>query len=218
MKYPLLLLIMLLLFTAGVSAQGLGQFEDEPTADELGAPLYPGADFIRKSAGLNPAYETAVYITLVPMEMVESFFSKNLVEKRVIYFSGEDTYLTAYLLKTWSRFPTNPTKDELVNLENEPTVQVMYYDPNAYEPLAEFFDRTPEGKVKALTIRNGETMIRYTYPRTDEYKSSKRIIASWKETSRDLKDYYGSTLIFNDDGTYIFTFTPENITEMAKNQ
>jgi hypothetical protein len=218
MKYASLILTMLLLFTAGVSAQGLGQTEDEPTANELGAPLYPGADFIRKSVGLNPAYETAVYITLVPMEMVEAFFSKKLVEKRVIYYSDEDMYLTAFLLKTWSRFPTNPDKDELAELENEPTVQVMYYDPNAYEPLAEFFDRTPEGKVKASTIRNGETMIRFTYPRMEGVKSSKRIIASWKETSRDLPEHYGSTLAFNSDGTYIYTLTPENIEEMAKNK
>lgn len=217
MKYPAIILLMLLLFSVAVSAQGIGQFVEEPSVDELGAPLFPGADFIRKSVGLNPAYETAVYISLVPMKMVETFFAKKLWEKRVIYFSDEDIYLTAYLLKTWSRFPTNPDKDKLPYLENEPTVQILYYDPVGYEALAEFFDRRPGGKVKASTIRNGKTMIRYTYPHSIKYKSSTRIVAEWKETSRDLKNYYGSVLKFNANGTYTFNLTPKNIAEMAKN-
>ncbi|MFC1537788.1 hypothetical protein ACFL6H_00030 [Candidatus Latescibacterota bacterium] len=216
MKYVSYILIVLLLFPVLVSAQRIGQFEEEPTEEEIGAPLFPGADFIRKTSGLNPIFETAIYISLVPMEIVETFFNKRLQEKRVIYYSDDDTYLTAYLLKTWSKFPSSPTKEELELLENEPTVQVMYYDPNAYEPLAKFFDKIPSGKKKALTLRNGQTMIRYTYVRSEESRSSKRIIGTWRETSRDLKDFFGSTLQFNEDGTYIFTLTPNNITEMSK--
>ncbi|MFC1542002.1 hypothetical protein ACFL50_06090 [Candidatus Latescibacterota bacterium] len=217
MKYISYILIILLLFSVSVSAQRIGKFEEEPTEEELGAPLFPGADFIRKTPGLNPIFETAVYISLVPIKDVDTFFKKRLQEKRIIYYSDDDTYLTAYLLKTWSKFPSSPTKEELERLENEPTVQVMYYDPNAYEPLAEFFEKIPGGKVKAATIRNGKTMIRYTYVRSEKSRSSKRIIGTWRETSRDLKQYFGSTIQFNEDGTYIFTLTPNNIAEMVKN-
>jgi hypothetical protein len=152
------------------------------------------------------------------MEMVESFFNEKLVEKRVVYYSYDETYLTAYLLRTWSKFPGNPMKEELDMLENEPSVQIRFYDPAQYESLAEFFDRLPNGKVKAATIRAGKTMIRYTYPKVEGYKSSERIIAEWRETSRDLKEYYGSTMTFKKDGSYEFELTPGNISEMAKNR
>ncbi len=216
MKYITIVIITLMLFSVSAAAQTLGQYEDEPTAEELGAPLYPGAVFIRLSTGLDPSYVTAIYISLVPMEMVESFFNEKLVEKRVVYYSDDDTYLTAYLLRTWSKFPSNPTKDELSMLENEPSVQVMYYDPAEYESLAEFFERQPNGKTKAATIRAGKTMIRYTYPKVEGNKSSERIVATWRETSRDLKEYFGSTLTFKEDGTYVFTLTPDNIDALVK--
>jgi len=216
MKHTIVIVFILLLFPFFVSAQVIGQFQDEPTEDELGAPLFPESEFIRKTVGLDPYHETAVYITLVPMEMVESFFEKKLPEKRVVYYSDEDIYLTAFLLKTWSKFPGKPTRDKLSRLESEPSVQILFYDPEEYEPLAEYFEKSPEGKIKATTIRNGKTMIKYTYEIVEEYKSSTKIIASWKEISRDLKDYYGSILEFKPDSTYTFRFTAENIDEIVK--
>ena len=216
MKYTVIIIFILIFFSSFASTQIIGQFQDEPTEDELGAPLFPESEFIRKSVGLDPYHETAIYISLIPMEMVESFFEKKLPEKRVVYYSDEDTYMTVFLLKTWSKFPGKPTKDELSRLESEPSIQILFYDPIAYEPLAEYFEKSPEGKIKAATIRNGKTMIKYTYEIIEEYKSSKKIISSWKEISRDLKDYYGSILEFKPDSTYTFSFTPENIVEITK--
>ena len=215
MKHTVVIVFILLLFSSFVSAQVIGIFQDEPTEDELGAPLFPESEFIRKSVGLDPYHETAMYISLVPMETVESFFEKKLPEKRVVYYSDKDIYMTAFLLKTWSKFPGKPTRDELSRLENEPSVQILFYDPNAYELLAEYFEKSPEGKIKTTTIRNGKTMIKYTYKIVEEYKSSQKIISSWKEISRDLKDYYGSILEFKPDSTYTFRFTAENISEIA---
>ena len=216
MKHTVVIVFILLLFSSFASAQVLGQFQDEPTEDELGAPLFPESEFIRKSVGLDPYHETAVYISLVPMETVESFFEKKLPEKRVVYYSDKDIYMTAFLLKTWSKFPGKPTRDELPRLENEPSIQIIFYDPESYESLAKLFEKSPEGKIKATTIRNGKTMIKYTYKIVEEYKSSQKIISSWKEISRDLKDYYGSILEFKSDSTYTFRFTAENIDEIAK--
>jgi len=211
-----IVMALILFLSPPVSAQVIGKFKDEPTIKQLGAPLYPGAVFIRKTVGLDPYHETVMYISRVPMKMVETFFNRQLPEKRVIYYSDDDIYMTAYLLKTWSKFPGEPTREDLSKLESEPSVQISIYDPNSYEPLAEYFDKKPEEKMIASAIRNGKTMIRYTYEKSEEYKSSKQIIGSWKEASRDLEDYYGSILQFNPDNTYTFTFTAENIGAMAK--
>ena len=211
-----IIMVLILILSPLVSAQVIGEFEDEPTIEQLSAPLYPGSVYIRKTVGLDPYHETVMYISLVPMKMVETFFNGQLPEKRVIYYSDDDIYMTAYLLKTWSKFPSKPTREELSKLESEPSVQIRFYDPNPYEPLAEYFDKKPDGKIKANVIRNGKTMIRYTYEKSEEYKSSKQIIGSWKEASRDLEDYYGSILQFNTDSTYTLIFTAENIDAMTK--
>ena len=211
-----IVMVLILFLPPLVSAQVVGEFEDEPTIKQLGAPLYPGSVYIRKIVGLDPYHETAMYISLVPMKMVETFFNRQLPEKRVVYYSDDGIYMTAYLLKTWSKFPSKPTREELSKLESEPSVQIHFYDPNPYEPLAEYFDKKPDGKIKANVIRNGKTMIRYTYEKSEEYKSSKQIIGSWMEASRDLEDYYGSILQFNTDNTYTLIFTAENIDSMTK--
>lgn len=190
--------------------------DEEPTEKELGAPLYPGAVYTRKTVGIDPFHETSMYITLVPMNIVETFFKKKLPEKRVVYYDDEDIYMTAFLLKTWSKFPGNPFKEELSKLECEPNVQIRYYDSETLEPLAEYFEKKPDGKTKANIIRNGKTMILYTYEKSDENKSSKKIIAAWKEVSRDLAIYTGSILEFRSDGKYTFTFTPGNLDALAK--
>lgn len=216
MKSTIVMVLFMIFFSSLVSAQAIEEFENEPTQEQLGAQLYPGAVFIRKTVGLDPYHETAMYISLVPMKMVETFFNRQLPEKRVIYYSNEDIYLTAYLLKTWSKFPGEPTREELLKLESEPSVQISIYDPSHFEFLAEYFDNKPDGEIKANVIRSGKTMIRYTYEKSEEYESSKQIIGTWKETSRDLEDYYGSVLQFNPDSTYIFAFTAENIDALAK--
>jgi len=216
MKSTIVMVLFMVFLSSLVSAQTIEEFENEPTQVQLGAPLYPGAIFIRKTAGLDPYHETAMYISLVPMKMVETFFDRKLPEKRVVYYSDEDTYLTVYLLKTWSKFPGEPTREELLKLESEPNIQISIYDPGHFKFLSEYFDNKADGKVKANAIRSGKTMIRYTYEKSEEYKSSKQIIGMWKETSRDLEDYYGSVLQFNQDSTYIFTFTAENIDALAK--
>ncbi len=209
-------LVIILLFLTIVPAQVVAQFDGEPSEDELGAPLYPGAVFIKKTSGLDPYYETSMYISFVPIEMVESFFKRKLQEKRVVYFSEDKIYLTIYLMKTWSKFPVKPSKDDLSKLESEQSLQIRYYYPELYESLAKFYEKKLDGDMKANALRDGKTMLLYTYLKSEKNRSSKKIIASWKETSRDLDIYYGSILEFKPNGTYTFTFTPENLKAMAK--
>lgn len=217
LKYTAGVILFLLVLSTSVSAQIGGIFGDEPTGNELGAPLYPGAVYIRKTIGIDPYHETAMYLSLVPMEMVEEFFERKLPEKRVVYYDDKEIYLTVFLLKTWSKFPRNPLKDDLSRLESELCVRVYFYNPNLYEPLAEYFDKMPEGKLRANAVRNGKTMILYTYGKSEEYKSSMRIAGRWKEVSRDIDMYFGSMLEFGPDSTYTFTFTPDNLEAMVKN-
>ncbi|HDY87405.1 MAG TPA: hypothetical protein ENH82_04725 [bacterium] len=216
MKSIVTVVFSLLLLTSTVFGQIKEIFEEEPTEAEIGAPLYPGAVFIRKTVGLDPYHETAMYISLLPMKMIEAFFEKKLPEKRVVYYDDEKIYLTAFLLKTWSRFPGKPARNDLSRLESEPNIQIRFYDPNPYEPLAEYFEKRQDGKIRTNAIRNGKTMILYTYEKSEEYKSSLRIIAKWREVSRDLEMYYGSILEFKSDGTYTFTFTQENLDTIVR--
>ena len=205
----------LMLIASAVWAQGLGQYGNEPGEEELGAPLYPGAEFIRKTVSLDQFYETAMYVTLVPMELVENFYNRKLPDKRLVFFSDPDIYLTAYLLKTWSQFPGSPTRDELDGLGAEPTVQIRFFDPNPHEALAEYFDAIPDGKMKANMLRNGQTMILYTFEKKVVDQSSEKIVGIWQESSRGLPAYHKGKLAFNKDGTYSYTYLPENINLLA---
>ena len=117
MKHTFIVLLFLLFLSSHTSAQIPEYFDDEPAEDIMGAPLYPGAEFIRITKGLNPYYETAMYITLVPMNIVETFLKKKLPEKRVVYYEDENIYMTAFLLKTWSKFPGNPFKEDLSKMQ-----------------------------------------------------------------------------------------------------
>jgi len=193
-----------------------GIFTDEPTEKELGAPLYPGAVFIRKIPGTDPYYETAMYISFVPMNIVEVFFADKLIEKRAVYYEDKDMYITAYLLKTWSRFPGKPKREDIARLESEPSVQIRFYDPTPNEPLAEYFDKLPESKIRADAVRNGKTLFLYTYEKSETFKNVKQAPGIWKEVSRDLGQYYNCVLEFRADSTYSLTLTPENLSAMAR--
>ncbi len=216
MKRFALMSACMLIWALPTMAQTVGDYENEPTVDELGAPLYPGAVFIRKTPGIDPLYETAMYVSLVPMNLVEDFYRRKLPEKRMVLYDDENTYMTAFLLKTWSKFPGKPKKDSLARLETEPSIQLHHYDPEPFESLIDLLGEKSDTKMKLNVLRNGKTRILFTYEKSEENKSARKIIAAWKEVSRDLPEYYGSVIRFNEDGTYSFTFTKNNLRAMAK--
>ena len=53
MKYTVIIIFILILFSSFASAQILGQFQDEPTEDELGAPLFYRIPYIEPREGQN---------------------------------------------------------------------------------------------------------------------------------------------------------------------
>ena len=215
MKLSVLFAYFMLVLPAYSGAQTSGLTDEEPDRSELGAPLYPGAVFIRTVEGLDPYYRSAMYITLDQMRTVEGFFERKLPEKMKAYYEDKNRYMTVILLKTWSTFSGKPAREELSKLEREPNIRIFQYDRNLYESLATYYEGKPEVKHKADAIRTGRTIVEYTYKKSEEYKSTKRIIGVWTSSDRDLPVYFKSVLKFDSDGTYTHTFTPENVEALA---
>lgn len=205
----------ILLLLAGTAfSQGLD--EKEPSRKQLGAPLYPGAVYIRIFRSLDPYHESAEYITADDLDTVIAYFERTLPENRLAIYEDKNSYIAAFLLKTWSKIPETLGKEDLPLLEKEPNLQVRSYDPVQYGTLIDFYARRPEGKVKAGALDNGQTMIKYTYRISEESASVKMIVGSWRETDRDLPRYYGSVIRFRADKTYTFTYTCDNLLAMDK--
>lgn len=214
-KRLLFYLCSIVLSSAVLFAQTSGLSESEPEKAELGAPLFPGAVFIRTVEGLDPYYESALYVTLDPMKTVEVYFERKLPEKQKAYYEDENRYMTVFLLKTWSSFSGNPSKEEIAKLEREPNIQIIDFDRDLYESLAVYYDSALGGKEKAGAIRTGHTMIRYTYRKAEQNKSADAIIGTWTSVDRDLPVFFGSTIIFDKNGAYTFTLTSDNITALV---
>ena len=205
-----------LYFLTAAAFPQTGLNEKEPSRSQLGAPLYPGAVYIRTISCFDPYHTTAEYVPPDDMKTVLAFFERKLPEKRMFDYQDRRTYLFGFLLKTWSKFPVKPKKGDLHLLEREPNVQLVEFDSNAYDTLITFFERKPEGKVKAWALMNGRIMIRYTYRLSEEDPAAKKIIGLWRNTDRDQPKYYGSTLEFHGDGSYVFTFTGDNLKALGK--
>ncbi len=196
-------------------AQTAGLGDIEPDKSAMGAPLYPGAVFIRTVEVLDPYYESALYVTIDPIKTVEVYFERKLPEKQKAYYEDKSQYMTVFLLKTWSTFSGKPTKEELDNLEREPNIQIIDYNRDLYKSLAEYYESKPGEKQKAEALRTGHTMIRYIFRKTEQNTSADNIIGSWTSADRDLPIFFKSTITFDKNGTYIFTLTPDNVTALV---
>ena len=215
MKRLILIACSIVLFPAVLYSQTGGLSDIEPEKSAIGAPLYPGAVFIRTVEGLDPYYESALYVAIDPMKTVEVYFERKLPEKQKAYYEGENRYMTVFLLKTWATFSGNPTKEELDKLEREPNIQIIDYDRDLYKSLAEYYESKPWGKQKAEALRTGHTMIRYIFRKAEQNTSADTIIGSWTSVDRDLPIFFKSTITFDKNGTYVFTLTPDNVTALV---
>lgn len=212
----IILVVTLVVVSANVHAQTQPLFGTEPSSDDIGAPLYPGAEFIRIMPVSDQYFETAMFISPVPSSIVDDFFKRKLSEKKTIVYDTPDLYLIGYLLRTWSRFPSKPTREDIDKLQLEPSLQIRQYDPEDLEPIAQYYDKQPKGNIKALTIRKGETMLLYTYEKPQISSEVGKIAGVWSESSRDLPMYYGSRVEFKASGEYTYTATANNIAALAK--
>ena len=204
---------MMLVFSGVIEAQ---LSVDAPTQEELGVPVFPGAIFIRIIEGLDPYYNSAMYVVLDPMRTVEIFYEKKLPEKLKSYYEDENKYMTVFLLKTWSNFSGRPSKEELSKLEHEPNIQVYEYNRDYYDSLMEYYDARPDEKYKADALRTGRTIILYTYKKVEKNLNAVRIIGTWQSADRDLPAFYKSIITFDSNGTYAHTFSEENIEALVE--
>jgi hypothetical protein len=220
-RIPLFTIIFIIFFplSGNIFAQpGIqtGLNEKEPLKRHIGAPFYPGAVYIRTTTGLDPYYETAEYITADNISAATVFFEEKLSEKHEITYEDKDNYMVIFLLKTWSSFPDKPPKEALEQLDHEPNVQLREFHEDRYTPLIQHFERKPDGKRKAAALREGHTLILYTYRISEVDRSADMLIGAWMESDRDLQKYWGSILEFMPNGTYKFTFTEPNLKYMAQ--
>ena len=204
------------LITTGVGYSQSGLNEKEPERRQLGAYLYPGSVYIRTITGLDMYHETAEYITSADIKKVIEYFDRKMPEKRTFIFEDRQEYIYGFLLRTWTRFPENPDRDDLRRLDGEPNVQVTEYDPGRYATLISFFERKPDGKVKADALNNGNTMIRYTYRVEEVDRTAKRVVGVWRQTDRDQPAFLMSILEMRPDGTYRVSFTENNISHHGR--
>ena len=88
-----------LYFLTAAAFPQTGLNEKEPSRSQLGAPLYPGAVYIRTISGFDPYHTTAEYVTPDDMKTVLAFFERKLPEKRMFDYQDRRTYLFGFLLK-----------------------------------------------------------------------------------------------------------------------
>lgn len=215
MKHTAIIAGILLLLAGAAYSQGFD--EREPSRGQLGAPLYPGAVYLRTiQSTLDQFHTTAEYITDDKLETAVAFFERKLPEKREVIYEDKETYLVAFLLVTWSKVPGTPKKSDLDLLDKEANVQVREYNPDQYRTLSSYFFRKPDGKKKVQALENGRTVIRYTFRKSDEDVSGKHIVGAWRETDRDMPKFFGSVIEFRADGTYTLTYTSANLKAWGK--
>ncbi len=215
MKHTAIIAGILLLIAGAAYSQGFD--EREPARSQLGAPLYPGAVYIRTvQSSLDQYHTTAEYVTDDKLDTAVAYFERKLGEKREVIYEDKDNYLVAFLLVTWSKMPGTPKKSDLDLLEKEPCVQVWEYDSGKYRTLTNYFVGKPGGNKKVVALENGRTLIRYTYRKSEENVSEKKIVGVWRETDRDMPQFHGSVIEFRADGSYTHTFTGANLKARGK--
>lgn len=216
MKYISVFILVIGFITGTSKAAEIGITGKEPPKSVLGAPLYPGTVFVRTMSSLDPFYESVFYISPDPVVDVKNFFIRELPGIHVVQYIDMDEWVWTFLLKAWIPFPDKPTRDDLPLLDVSPNIQVRKYQRDLYDSLIELFETKPEAKKELEALKTGKTIIRYTYRKIEEDIGFTKIIGTWKNTDRDLPDYYGSIYTFKPDSTYTIALTPDNIAFIVK--
>jgi len=215
LKYRLFILLFILLLPSVEGFTDSRFMGKEPKKEFLGAPLYPGAVFLRTIGQLDPFYETALYITPDKPEVVKKYYNNKLPGVRVVSFLEENVWVWTFLLKKWIVIPDDPSRDDITILEASPNIQVKQFQKDYYSFLIEYFKVKPGSEKILDAIDKAGTIIRYTYEKPMPDKSITEIKGKWRNTDRDLPEFYGSIITFNADSTYTLQLTKENISAVA---
>ncbi|MBT4484914.1 MAG: hypothetical protein HOC71_14690 [Candidatus Latescibacteria bacterium] len=216
MKYIIELILILTIVAVNTEATEKDYLGNEPKAEELGAPLYPGAVFIRGMPSWDPYFETVLYVTSDPIDTVKNFFAEELPDANLVQYREKNAWIWTFLLNKWIEFPDNPTRDDLVILDSSHNVLIKKFQDDLNQPLIEIFASKPGAEKQFTALKNARTVIRYTFQVVDEDIDFKKIIGTWKNVDRDLKEYYGSVFRFNKDNSYTLTLTEENIAYLVE--
>ncbi len=211
MKYIIILFLSIVFAAKPAEAVEIGVTGREPPRSVLGAPLYPGSEFLRTMFSLDPFYESVFYVVPDPVGDVKNYFIRELAGLRMVQYRDENEWVWVFLLKDWIPFPDKPERDDLQILDVSPNVLVKKFQKYLNEPLVELFETKPDAQKQLEALKKARTVIRYTYRKIEEDIGFRKIMGKWKNTDRDLPDYYGSVLQFNPDSTYTFMLTDDNI-------
>jgi hypothetical protein len=190
----------------------------EPPRSSLMAPLYHGAVFIQVIPTSNPYYFRAEYATSDSMPTVLAFYIHRPPGIRMFNFYDRRTYMFGFV-RQGSKLPDRPEWRDLRLLDDEQNVTLIKFDSFQSAPLVRELRRspdTPENRAKIEALKTARIMIRYTYRVTEENPAAQHILGLWRVSDRDQKGYYGSTILFRNDSTYVLTLTPENLKELGQ--
>jgi len=215
MRNLLGLFLCLAVFAGPAESQRISLVGKEPPAEDLGAPLYPGAVFIRTLSSLDPYYESVMYVTPDRVGDVRKYFRQKLPKARAVRYIDENEWVWAFLLKAWICLPDEPAQEDLGILDMSPNVIVKKFQKRLHEPLIEYFEDRPEMREKLDALREARTIIRYTYRMIEEDIGFEKIRGTWVNVDRGMREYYGCIFRFNADSTYTITMTDENMKAYA---
>ncbi len=214
-------LIVLAVLVSLVMVDGEGVAADiftgsPPTAEELNAPLYPGATFLRRLPTIDPYYINALYVTADEPPQVRKFYRDMLPGARMVQYINEGDWVWTFLLKEWIKIPAEPSRDDLLIFDAVPNVRIMPYQPDLYYYLLEYYRNAPDGKAQVAALDTARTVIRYTFEKIFDDTTPAMVLGVWRNVDRALPAFLGSRIEFRGDGTYRFTLTESNIEAIAE--
>jgi hypothetical protein len=210
------LLLGVVSFTGMVAADPI--MGNEPGADSLGAPRYPGAVFIRIMPTLDPYHFSVLYVTSDPVRDVRRYFGGELPSANMVQYVDENDWAWVFLLDDTIAFPEEPTRDDLTLLDGCTNVRIKEYQPELYVSLQEYFQRSEGNEDRFEALDSAATIIRYTFLKVFEDTTSENLLGIWRNVDRSFPEFYGSMLTFRDDGTYAYELTGGNIEAIARDQ
>lgn len=215
MKHTATLIMILLALVSPAEAQKTSFIGKEPDPSLLGAPIYPGATFLRVMATIDPFFETVFYVSPDPVGDVMEYYRDKLPNARRVQYQDEYEWVWVYIYNPRIPFPDKPTRDDLPLLDTTANVMVKKFQKDLHEPLIELFQSRPDTKPQLDALLTAKTLIRFTFRIQEDDAGMSKLIGSWTNADRAFGIYRGCRIEFKPDGTYVLTLTDSNIAQLA---
>jgi len=202
-------------FSFESGAQQANLFGTEPEHNVFAAPVFPGAEFIRVTASIDPFYESVMFVSSEPVGDVLDYYKEKLSDVRRIQFKEEFEWVWVYLLKSWIPMPKEPTREDLAILDNSPNVMVRKFQPDLFIPMMELMQTRSGFEARLKTLESAKSIIRFTYRKRQNDIGFTKLQGVWENVDRDLPEFQGSLISFNPDSSYVITLSDDNIEAIA---